>query len=428
MVCEFDVSLHKPPQMMNDISRDKQFESTVLQLTEKYAEFWHGLPDVEPELSRRFSVRQQRENERRLETQLKKYSAAPGTEEDALNPERSHFSFDAVKSIVRSSFVSGELFNDDFFTRSERVTKRFITDARSFDPSLSQGDIYQALRNLWVFNSLQLIMGTDIVLTPSSFAYSLLYPVTDNGLDNNEHTADEKQSYIHWLNQWFFGNKCMCDGDWANKTAKLLTMIEHEYSPQEFRDVHLSLFAIHQAQSKSLFLHNTYSETSESALTKITIEKGGTSVLADGYLLSGKLTDAEIDSFFEYGVLLQLVDDIRDIHEDRINGHSSPFVRIAEIDDLDAAARRLLFFVKHCAEKLSSLNHARAHQIKQMVEQSCSFLILETAPRNRDYYSIRFVRNVERSLPLRSEFMDELRHEYENRRTSVADGHAYSIA
>jgi|GEM_PF-486921 len=410
---------------MNTSIREKQFESAIRQLTEKYVTMWNGFPDVEPELLRRFSQRQQRENERRLETQLKLYSFHEA-EQDALSPERSHFSFEVIKAIVGSSFVSGDIINDNFFTDSERITKRFFKDARELDSSLSHDDIHQALRNLWVFNSLQQIRGTDVVLTPSSFAYSLLYPITDNGLDSTERTPPEKEAYIHWLSQWFLGNKCAAADGWTERTAALLRMIENEYPPSEFLDVYLSLRAIHHAQAKSLFLHNVRSGSNETSLTKITIEKGGTSVLADGFLTSGMLNDAEIDSFFEYGVLLQFVDDIRDIHEDRINGHSSPFSRIADSSDLDSAARRLLFFVKHCGEKLSSLNHSHARQIKQMVEQSCTFLILESAAHHREYYSSKFIQNVERSLPMSPAFLDELRHEVEYRQMKNSGRFAFS--
>ena len=185
-------------------------------------------------------------------------------------------------------------------------------------------------------------------------------------------------------------------------------MIEKEYPAPEFRDVYLSLSAIHRAQSKSLLLHNIQPGSDEENLTAITIEKGGTSVLADGYLAAGRLNNEEADSFFEYGVLLQFVDDLRDIDEDGVNAHSTPFLRIAERGNLDSAARRLLLFVKHCAGQLSNLNRSYAQSVKEMVEQSCSFLILETAARHREFYSSRFLQNVECWMPLRPAFLNEL--------------------
>ena len=400
---------------MNEPSHAEQFYTAVRQLTEKYLAMWRDLPDVEPEFSRRFTPWQQRENERQLEMQLKRSPISFGTDGDMQDPESFRISFDVIKTVVGSSLLSHDRLNADYFNESEKVTRQFMVDAKLFDPSLSQSDVHQALRNLWVFNSLQMIVGKKIELTPSSFAYSLLYPYTDNGLDSSEHSSDEKQGYICWLSEWFLGNKYRPIDDWTGKIAELLMMIEKEYPAPEFCDVYLSLSAIHRAQSKSLILHNIQHGSDEENLTAITIEKGGTSVLADGYLAAGRLTSAEADCFFEYGVLLQLVDDLLDIDEDGVNAHSTPFLRIAERGNLDSAARRLLLFVKHCAGQLSNLNRSHAHQVKEMVEQSCSFLILETAARHREFYSSRFLQNVECWMPLRPAFLNELHREMKMR-------------
>ncbi len=402
---------------MDGDSRAEQFDAAVRQLTENYLAMWRDIPDVVPEFNRRFTPWQQRENERQLEIQFKRYPISFGTNGDVQDPGNSPVSFDVIKSVVGSSLLAHEGLSDKYFDESEKVTMRFMKEAKIFDASLSQGDIHQALRNLWVFNSIQMIVGLEIALTPSSFAYSLLYPYTDNGLDSNARTSDEKQAYICWLNQWLQGNKYGPIDDWTGKTEGLLMMIEKEYPPQEFIDVHLSLSAIHRAQSKSLLLHNIQPGCDEESLAAITIEKGGTSVLADGYLAAGRLNNAEADSFFEYGVLLQLVDDIRDIDEDRVNSHSTPFSRIVEQDNLDSAARRLLSFVKHCAIQLSHLNQSHAHQVKEMIEQSISFLILETAARHHEFYSARFLKSIERWMPLRPAFLNDLHREIEMRQT-----------
>ena len=398
---------------MDGSSRAEQFNTTVRQLTEKYVALWRNLPDVEPEFSRRFTPWQQRENERQLQIQLKRYRISFGTEGNVQDSENSPVSFDVLKSVVESSLFSHDGLSSNYFEESEKVTRRFMKDVKIFDPSISQSDIHQALRNLWVFNSIQMILKREIDLTPSSFAYSLLYPYTDNGLNSSAHTSDEKQAYIRWLNQWLLGNKYRPIDDWTGKTAELLAMIEKEYPPSEFCDVYLSLSAIHRAQSKSLLLHNIQPNNDEDDLTAITIEKGGTSVLADGYLAAGYLNNAEVESFFEYGVLLQLVDDLRDIDEDGTNAHSTPFLRIAQRGNLDSAARRLLLFVKQCAGELSGLNRNHAYQIKEMVEQSCSFLILESAARHSEFYSNCFLQKVECWMPLRPAFLNELHHEIE---------------
>ncbi len=58
---------------MGETSHAEQFNSTVRKLTDKYVAMWLNIPDVEPTFSRRFTPWQQRENERRVEMQLKRF-------------------------------------------------------------------------------------------------------------------------------------------------------------------------------------------------------------------------------------------------------------------------------------------------------------------------------------------------------------------
>ena len=39
------------------------------------------------------------------------------------------------------------------------------------------------MRNVWIGNNLQMLLGVPVCLTQGLFAYSMLYPVTDNVLD-----------------------------------------------------------------------------------------------------------------------------------------------------------------------------------------------------------------------------------------------------
>jgi hypothetical protein len=74
------------------------------------------------------------------------------------------------------------------------VGLEFIRQARSFDPEIPFEDIYQASRNVWSMNFMQLLTGEPIVLTPAVLAYSLLYPYTDNYLDDPQIPVETKQS------------------------------------------------------------------------------------------------------------------------------------------------------------------------------------------------------------------------------------------
>jgi hypothetical protein len=59
----------------------------------------------------------------------------------------------------------------------------------------------------------------------------------------------------------------------------------------------------------------------EKDILAMSIEKGGSSVLADAYLINGTLTEKEATFFFGYGVLLQICDDLQDGKKDLQEQH-----------------------------------------------------------------------------------------------------------
>ncbi|MCJ7695484.1 MAG: hypothetical protein MUO40_08655, partial [Anaerolineaceae bacterium] len=66
----------------------------------------------------------------------------------------------------------------------ERLAIDFFEQARAFDPNISINEIIQATRNLWIANSQQMLLGIPPELTTTLFAYSMLYPISDNFLDD----------------------------------------------------------------------------------------------------------------------------------------------------------------------------------------------------------------------------------------------------
>src|SRR5581483_11221509 len=72
------------------------------------------------------------------------------------------------------------------------VGKTLARWAHRFDPTLSHADITQAARNAWAACGMQPLFGEPMRLTPSILGYSLLYPYSDNYLDQRAVTHDHK--------------------------------------------------------------------------------------------------------------------------------------------------------------------------------------------------------------------------------------------
>ncbi len=77
---------------------------------------------------------------------------------------------------------------------TQAVTE-FVQAAYRFDPHITPEAIFQASRNAWVMHGLQILLGLPVQLTPAILAYSLLYPYSDNYLDDPEVSPETKKAF-----------------------------------------------------------------------------------------------------------------------------------------------------------------------------------------------------------------------------------------
>ena len=90
--------------------------------------------------------------------------------------------------------------------------------------------------------------------------------------------------------------------------------------------VYASLLAIHHAQEQSIrLLRRGLARPAGVDVVRLSFDKGGTSVLADGYLAAGSLSGEQARFVFNWGVLLQLADDLQDVRQDCQDGMLTVF-------------------------------------------------------------------------------------------------------
>jgi hypothetical protein len=244
-----------------------------------------------------------------------------------------------------------------------------------------------------------------------------MYPFTDNLIDGTGHTTAEKERFNQSLKLWIEGES-VTEGDSSDGGFReLLRMIESEYPRGTFPAVYDSLLAIHRAQQRSLILHGPVENRGESFLQSLTIEKGGTSVAVDGYLVSGTLGSDSLHALFGYGVVLQFIDDLQDIREDTASGHSTLFTRICRTGPLDEVTGRLINFTCDTVRLLDGLPGGGGKSLSGLIEGSCIFLILEAVARYRHLYSGAYLRMAEEFSPLRFQYLGGL---HDRVRTNLA--------
>ena len=136
-------------------------------------------------------------------------------------------------------------------------------------------------------------------------------------------------------------------------------------------------------------------------ILQISVEKGGTSVLADAYVAKGVPTPREVNFAFGYGVFLQLIDDMQDVEADGRRGHRTLFTLEAREGPLDAIANRLLRFINSVLSSWDLRTRPRTKVLAELVRKSCRSLVLESIALTPSLYSPAFIRTVEPSSPMR---------------------------
>ena len=296
------------------------------------------------------------------------------------------------------------------------VGRRFAQWARQFDSGLSMSDIVQACRNTWTACGLQPLLGDALALTPSIVGYSLLYPYTDNYLDCEDVTAREKACF----NERF---RFRLRGHWGPARNRreyavwsMVSLIEQQYPRSSFPEVYDCLLAIHRAQEESVSQLKNSGEGSQIDELSISCAKGGTSVLADACLSHGWLGEEEAIFAFDWGVLLQLGDDLQDVREDLKRGSVTLFTRAAMAGEpLDGLATQLLNRSEQVSDRMDRLPHG-SRVLKELLRMSWHSLILMAIADSQKYFSRGFLARAESHSPFRFGFLRARRDRLSGRR------------
>lgn len=283
--------------------------------------------------------------------------------------------------------------------------------ARSFDPDLSVPDTIQACRNAWTACGLQALLGLPMRLTTPIAAYSMLYPYSDNLLDHPSRTKEEKLVFSERFRRRLSGELLDARDKPEASVWAMVELIERQYPRLGYPQVWDSLLAIHRAQEASLAQLGGLCRIPESGdnldLLCMSCAKGGTSVLADACLVQPCLSEQESQFAFEWGVLLQLGDDLQDVHEDLSRGSATLFTRAASTGQpLDQLVTQLLNFSHSLGERMDALPHG-SPMLKDLLRMSWRSLILMAVAVAQPLFTREFVARLEPFSAFRFEFLRE---------------------
>jgi hypothetical protein len=379
-------------------------------------EWWRDADPGPPGFLPTYSPSEQRRREAHLDRYLDaveaELRAAPRSRpEQAAAEERLTAAF---RVFAREALDFEERHLDLLLTGGFTGTGRELARAaRLFDPSMSAADVFQASRNAWTANGLQILLGLPARLTPAIFGYSMLYPCTDNYLDEPAVSPADKCAFNRRFGARLAGDDVAPGGRHEKQAWALVGLIESQYSRIEHPGVFDSLLAIHRAQERSLQLHRA---EGAGDVLEVSFEKGGASVVADAWLAAGALDPDEADFAFAWGVALQLGDDLQDVGADARDGIRTVFSEAAGREPLDAVTNRAFDFGARVLAGLDTIGATAPAAIKELIRTSFFMLLTGAVGEARQCYSAAYVRELERRSPFTFEFLQSRRRRFTRKR------------
>ena len=386
----------------------------------EYISLWYNTDSKFNLKGNKTSLREKIQNEKKIESFRKdlfkklKHIPSEGEEERFKNEIISEIKdFESNLSPYNNSLI--DFFIDNGYGQ---VTEDFINVAEEFDPNIDVMDIFQAIRNVWIMNSIQILYGMEVKLTPSIFAYSMLYPYSDNYLDDSNISTGEKVEFNNRFRNWLLA----LDDTPINKNEEhikaLVQKIEEEYNRVDYPEVYESLLYIHSAQVESLKQQKSMTIPYEKDILGISFEKGGASVLADGYLVRGKLNQDEMSFYFAYGMFLQIIDDLQDIEEDLANNHMTILSQLAKEYPLDKLINKLFIFIDEFFLNENLFQSEDAVKLKQVIKDCSMIMIFEAISRNKKRFSKDYVKEMESYSYVRFSYLKKIKKKFQKEFTS----------
>ena len=198
-------------------------------------------------------------------------------------------------------------------------------------------------------------------------------------------------------------------------SAEISRIPEDQYPRCDYHGGHLSLCAIHAGQVKSLLLQQPETIPGETTILRISVEKGGSSVLADGWLVAGTLERREADFFFGFGVMLQLLDDLQDLADDRRMGHCTLFSRATAHGQLDCVTSCLWHFLDAVLDSAAYFHTSRGPELKELIRRNSRMLLLRAMAENARFYSRDYLDRMGNFSTLRFDYLRAVRKTIENK-------------
>ncbi len=311
-------------------------------------------------------------------------------------------------------------FSSDTLNDMQREFCHFFQTASSFDETMELEEIGQAARNYLVYDVFTEIHELSHTMTPAIFGYSMLYPYSDNYIDDPKLSYETKASYNQMIAKRIMGEPIETNDLHWKKTCELLDDVTEFYEGEEKEDIRNGLLLMLDAQQLSLSqTKNTDTPfLSPEEIYKISSYKGGISVLLDRFYVPQTITNQDFLFYLAYGFFLQLADDLQDITEDKNTMRQTlftyiSFASVSKENELEHN-QKMLNKIMHYLHNIMSSYPIWNPVLKEFIETNCYLLLMFSALLlSNENFSEDYLKQFEPYLPISVSFVEKMQKSLE---------------
>lgn len=283
----------------------------------------------------------------------------------------------------------------------------FIRKTRAFDDKIEMEDVFQAMSNFLVYVMMAELEEVEDYVQNAVWSYSLLYPYTDNILDDVILSSKEKKEFNERLYQRLQGREGKAYNQKEEKINACIAYIEETYHRELFPELYNSILLIFQAQVESLRVQKETLEEEE--MLDISIFKGASSVLVNACMIDGRFgknRENNIRLATKLGYFLQLADDLRDIKMDIENQHQTLFTIFINRGNIEHLTNHMFEYIELIFKGIEGKT-----EVAEFIKKQCRILMINSIIHNKEYFSKKYIDRIEAYSLVSAGAMDSIKQE-----------------
>ena len=287
----------------------------------------------------------------------------------------------------------------------------FLRATREYDKNITASQIWQALRNYLIFGMIVAMTGEKQTFHDAIMGFSLLYPYTDNYIDDTTISGKDKDAFNRMIYDTLRGADPSVTDALQRKTKQCVEMCRNYRGGSCKEEASKLCLLMLDAQAKSTaFMGMTEKdyETKKAEILDMLAYKGGMSVLIDYFFSVPEMDEKGIIFYRQFGLLLQMADDIQDIGDDLKSETPTFFSEVGSVAERDANLYQLMHFTREIFEAYDS----GEYPVRRFMLRNCLILYMSAVLRSEAFFSEELKAGLEPYLPFRTEFASRLEKDF----------------